>query len=179
MRNFLTVLALLLSGTGIFVSLAREELRCRVGLSSAACAPAIAQPDPNFSPGDRINMVRSPINPSGNEKSVKVGNSSPETAKVIETEQTPENILPSVESVSPETDKAEENVVAPVNNPLGNPSERKAVDTAAINNPAPKKDLPSGDPIAPPAAKNPAENNLIPVIPAEGVAIPVAPTEQE
>ena len=33
MKHFLSLLALTLSVTGIFVSLAREELRCRLGLS--------------------------------------------------------------------------------------------------------------------------------------------------
>lgn len=37
MRNFVTVIALMVSMTGIFVSLAREELRCKLGLSAEAC----------------------------------------------------------------------------------------------------------------------------------------------
>ena len=37
MKNFVTVIALMVSMTGIFVSLAREELRCKLGLSGDAC----------------------------------------------------------------------------------------------------------------------------------------------
>ncbi|WP_013321531.1 hypothetical protein [Gloeothece verrucosa] len=37
MKNFLTVFALMVSVSGIAVSLAREEVRCYLGLSSSAC----------------------------------------------------------------------------------------------------------------------------------------------
>jgi len=40
MRNFVTVIALMVSMAGIFVSLAREELRCKLGISAAACQPS-------------------------------------------------------------------------------------------------------------------------------------------
>jgi len=40
MRNVVTVIALMVSMTGIFVSLAREELRCKLGLSAQACQPS-------------------------------------------------------------------------------------------------------------------------------------------
>lgn len=40
MKNALTVLALTLSISGIVVSLAREEVRCYLGLSSLACPPS-------------------------------------------------------------------------------------------------------------------------------------------
>jgi hypothetical protein len=51
MRNFVTVVALMVSTTGIFVSLAREELRCKFGLSSEACQPSVE------------NLKKSPKNP--------------------------------------------------------------------------------------------------------------------
>ena len=51
MRNFVTVIALMVSTTGIFVSLAREELRCKFGLSSEACQPSAE------------NLKKSPKNP--------------------------------------------------------------------------------------------------------------------
>lgn len=41
MRNLITVIALIVSITGVFVSLAREELRCRLGLQSAECRSSI------------------------------------------------------------------------------------------------------------------------------------------
>ncbi|AIE74801.1 MULTISPECIES: hypothetical protein [unclassified Synechocystis] len=184
MRNVLTVFALLLSGTGIFVSLAREELRCRVGLSSTECPPAIAQPE-NATPQDNAaRLVNSSLlpNASARDKSDKIGVPSPETAKVVETEasqQIEENILPIETTTSSEQSAPVENSTPPLHSPLGAPIEQKAVDTAIINNPAPKKALPGADPIAPPASKNPAEDNLIQVIPAEGTAIPVAPMPQE
>ncbi|MFN7556272.1 MAG: hypothetical protein ACK5QL_15035, partial [Microcystis sp.] len=37
MNNILPILALLMSVSGIAVSLGREEVRCRLGLESAAC----------------------------------------------------------------------------------------------------------------------------------------------
>jgi hypothetical protein len=40
MRNFVTFIALMVSMAGIFVSLAREELRCKLGLSAEACQPS-------------------------------------------------------------------------------------------------------------------------------------------
>ncbi len=41
MKNFVTVIALMVSTTGIFVSLAREELRCRLGLSPETCQSSV------------------------------------------------------------------------------------------------------------------------------------------
>ena len=51
MRNFVTVIALMVSMAGIFVSLAREELRCKLGLSGEACQPSAE------------NFKKSPKNP--------------------------------------------------------------------------------------------------------------------
>ncbi|WLT39181.1 hypothetical protein NON20_05950 [Synechocystis sp. B12] len=99
MRNALTIFALLLSSTGIFVSLAREELRCRVGLSSTECPPAIAQPEnnaPQDSGAQLVNSELRPIIPS-EAKSDKNPNPAAETAKVLETEATEiieENLVP-------------------------------------------------------------------------------------
>lgn len=185
MRNALTIFALLLSSTGIFVSLAREELRCRVGLSSTECPPAIAQPENNAPQNGDAQMVNSglrPITPT-EEKSDKTTSPAPETAKVLETEPSGtigENLLPAAENpgvLSPEGTEVPSS--PPLHSPLGNPMEQKVVDTAIISNPAPKKALPTEAPIAPPASKNPAEDHLIPVIPAEGVAIPVVPGPQQ
>jgi hypothetical protein len=184
MRNALTVFALLLSSTGIFVSLAREELRCRIGLSSTECSPAIAQPENSPPSNHGIKSVGSSAEASRSygAKLTNAASPGPETAKVIENSgQTLDNITPSEESVTTEGKKdTDQSPASSVNSPLGAPMEQKpALDTAAIGSPIPQKGLPSADPIAPPAAKNPAENNLIPVIPAEGVAIPVAPANQE
>ncbi|UOO11212.1 MULTISPECIES: hypothetical protein [unclassified Synechocystis] len=183
MRNALTIFALLLSSTGIFVSLAREELRCRVGLSSTECPPAIAQPEnnaPQDSGAQLVNSELRPIIPS-EAKSDKNPNPAAETAKVLETEATEiieENLVPVGENAGiPSPDASAQPSSPPLHSPLGNPMEQKIVDTAIISNPAPKKALPTEAPIAPPASKNPAEDNLIPVIPAEGVAIPVAPPQ--
>ncbi len=183
MRNALTIFALLLSSTGIFVSLAREELRCRVGLSSTECPPAIAQPENNAPQDGGAQLVNSglrPITPTG-EKSDKTPGPAAETAKVLETEATEiieENLVPAGENFGvPSPDAAAQPSSSPLHSPLGTPMEQKAVDTAIVGSPAPKKALPSEAPIAPPASKNPAEDHLIPVIPAEGVAIPVAPPQ--
>jgi hypothetical protein len=51
MRNVVTVIALMVSMAGIFVSLAREELRCKLGLSAEACQPSVE------------NLKESPKNP--------------------------------------------------------------------------------------------------------------------
>ena len=40
MRNFVTVIALMVSMAGVFVYLAREELRCKLGLSAESCHPS-------------------------------------------------------------------------------------------------------------------------------------------
>ncbi|MBD2652533.1 hypothetical protein H6G45_03265 [Synechocystis sp. FACHB-383] len=185
MRNALTIFALLLSSTGIFVSLAREELRCRVGLSSTECPPAIARPENNAPQNGGAKLVNSELRPTTStaDKSDKTPGPAAETAKVLETETTGaigENLLPAGESHGePPSDPTEIPSSPPLHSPLGKPMEQKAVDTAIISNPAPKKALPSEAPIAPPASKNPAEDHLIQVIPVEGAAIPVAPGPQE
>ncbi|MGL5033715.1 MAG: hypothetical protein ACRC6M_07935 [Microcystaceae cyanobacterium] len=46
MRNLITAFALLVSLTGVFVSLAREELRCKLGLNSEECAKALQKTEP-------------------------------------------------------------------------------------------------------------------------------------
>jgi hypothetical protein len=73
MRNFVTVIALMVSTTGIFVSLAREELRCKFGLSSEACQPSVE------------NLKKSPKNPVNYSDFTKtlseVLNDNPESAK--------------------------------------------------------------------------------------------------
>lgn len=51
MKNVVTVIALMVSMAGIFVSLAREELRCKLGLSAEACQPSAE------------NLKKSPKNP--------------------------------------------------------------------------------------------------------------------
>lgn len=47
MRNTIAMLALLISISGIFVSLAREELRCKLGLNSLDCSSTSARKAPN------------------------------------------------------------------------------------------------------------------------------------
>ena len=59
MRNFVTVIALMVSMTGIFVSLAREELRCKLGLSEEACQPSAE------------NFKKSPKNPVNDSNFIK------------------------------------------------------------------------------------------------------------
>jgi hypothetical protein len=64
MRNVLTLLALMVSVSGIMVSLAREEVRCYLALSSASCqhpeSSSAQEGDRNLSPSMNINQSTSP-----------------------------------------------------------------------------------------------------------------------
>jgi hypothetical protein len=85
MRNAITVVALLISMTGIFVSLAREELRCKLGLNSADCPPLSSRTtssqenQPNFSlPKIFKNHSTTTENVKNKEKSAETPQQSPE-----------------------------------------------------------------------------------------------------
>jgi hypothetical protein len=100
MKNVLPVIALLLSVSGIAVSLGREEVRCHLGLESAICPKEETQDT-----AENTSTV------------------SPETP-TTETENTPptettRNIEPSPEvSPSPETETPIEFTPTPENSPL-------------------------------------------------------------
>jgi hypothetical protein len=88
MRNAITVVALLISMTGIFVSLAREELRCKLGLNSADCPPISSRTNfrqenqPNFSlPKIFKNHSTTTETGKNEEKSTVIPQKSPESPK--------------------------------------------------------------------------------------------------
>ncbi|MEB3227255.1 MAG: hypothetical protein VKJ27_02640 [Synechocystis sp.] len=192
MRNVLTLIALLLSSTGIFVSLAREELRCHLGLSSTACV-ATDQP---FAPNQAVKT-------SGDRQGDALPNEDngpeaerqspiPSTAKLMESvENLREQVIPpsdpEMPHSNPDSTAAPEPAAmesTPQNDSPTTPkipitSQENGVDTAILGDPAPAKRLPEAAPIAPPAAKIPSQSRAIPVIPAQGVAIPVTPPNQE
>ena len=89
MRNAITVVALLISMTGIFVSLAREELRCKLGLNSADCPPLSSRTtssqenQPNFSLPKILKKHSTPTeNVRNEEKSTVTPQQSPEIPKL-------------------------------------------------------------------------------------------------
>lgn len=114
MKNLITVIALLLSMTGIFVSLAREELRCRLGLSSNECKPASlpVTPEPSYVPP----QLSKPFSPSPSPEPKP--EPSPESTPVIEISPTPMptpeiEIQPSA-TPTPEITPLEEAIPIPV-----------------------------------------------------------------
>jgi hypothetical protein len=73
MKNLVTVIALIVSMAGIFVSLAREELRCRLGLSAEACQPSAENLE---------KLPKNPVNYSDFTKPLsEVLNNKPESVK--------------------------------------------------------------------------------------------------
>lgn len=189
MRNLLTLVALLLSTTGIVVSLAREELRCRLGLSSAECVATEQQGNPpNGSDLEGDRQVKAPPQqpnvPQPDPKSPI-----PSTAKLMETmDHLRQSVTPQADPEAPgeateskaspaQTDSTSQDPPSAPDVPVT--SKENAVDTAILGEPAPSTPLADTAPIAPPAAKNPSNPNAIPVIPAQGTAIPVTPPAQE
>lgn len=184
MRNFLTLVALLLSSTGIFVSLAREELRCRIGLSSSECSPSLAQPqtpNPIVESGQGIGGGQrsdSPETAATNRGSISA------TIEEIRDKVTPTEPTTTLEQIPPQTaianplssDKQGEGITAPDRQAE---AEVKQTDATVFGGAGQKKATPVSAPIAPPASKTAEDNNAIQVIPAEGSAIPVTPATQE
>lgn len=99
MKNILPILALLMSVSGIAVSLGREEVRCHLGLESAAC-PREEQKTSEDTPPDTPATT-------------------PESPRIEETpRETTRNIEPSPEvSPSPESETPVEFTPIPENNP--------------------------------------------------------------
>lgn len=164
MRNFVTVIALMVSTTGIFVSLAREELRCKFGLSSEACQPSAE--NLKKSPKNPVNdsYFTKPLSEVLNDKpeSVKHGSlekssSQPVTSpnpdtKINEVESDsqatkilkpdPENsdksIIPSAESGTSNSEKTSPESVSPeVNPPAHESNQMDNNDSAASGNSSP------------------------------------------
>ena len=104
MRNFVTVIALMVSMAGIFVSLAREELRCRLGLSAEACQPAAENLEK--SPKNSVNYsdFTKPLSEvlSDKPESVKQGSLEKSSSQTI-TSPTPDTKTNEVESDSQAT----------------------------------------------------------------------------
>ncbi len=193
MKNWLTILALMLSSTGIFVSIAREELRCRLGLSSMACALPITQMQPESNKNASPEPADIPSTPNQSAVSEtehdKSGQPLPGTAQLVETmEQVKATISSSPELSLPDTPTAETSTnLAPttINSPSSKSkkvplnAQETALDTAIINEPAPKKVEQRTNPIAPPALKNSRQNKMIPVTPVDGQPIPIIAPLQE
>ena len=186
MRNLLTLMALLLSSTGIFVSLAREELRCRLGLSSSECMSADRQFNPvngsRISADPQANSSKKGLNATQPDRKSPI----PSTAKLMETvDQLRETMTPKADPEAPSENTAPIAPAAPaqadsnLQPDIPVTSKESAVDAAIIGEPSPSKAIPDVAPIAPPAEKNHSNPHAIPVIPAQGVAIPVTPPTQE
>ncbi|MFM1841590.1 MAG: hypothetical protein RLZZ490_321 [Cyanobacteriota bacterium] len=194
MRNVLTLVALLLSSTGIFVSLAREELRCRLGLSSTECMateqPASPSQETTITGDRQVNLQPEERNTAQPHPPSPI----PSTAKLMETvDQLRETVLPKSDPDNPAQDTTTAPIApaapprvdsAPQEDPQPSPeipltTKENGVDTAILGDPEPPPPLADAAPIAPPAQKNPDRGNTIPVIPAQGVAIPVTPPDQE
>jgi hypothetical protein len=97
MRNLLTLVALLVSVSGIAVSLAREEVRCYLGLESVKCLAT-----EKSQPTQRVTESKPPESPE--EKVVpppqKTTESNPEEKSSQKTESKPLEVVPPPESTS-------------------------------------------------------------------------------
>ena len=185
MRNFFTLVALLLSGTGIFVSLAREELRCHLGLNSPACLTQEIDSPPSSAKKTRDDSPTATDSESPSTVQIPGAKQLQETVEAVretvtektQNADTPDENEPLEISSPPAEGKSPSQTKPSTNLPLT--SQEQKVNTAAINEAAPKKAEPEA-PIAPPAQKNESAKNVIPVTPAEGQPIPViAPPDQE
>ncbi|WP_353673480.1 hypothetical protein [Synechocystis sp. LKSZ1] len=127
MKNTLTVVALLLSITGIFVSLAREELRCRLGLAEA-CTSVPSQP---IFPGPSLEPSRKP----------ELGELKPEPSPPSSEATTPSEI--------PSPLSSPESTPTPVVEPLPSPSPIEALPAPESPTPAPETAIPI--PVLPPS----------------------------
>ncbi|MDB9420056.1 hypothetical protein PN467_05850, partial [Microcystis aeruginosa CS-563/04] len=103
MKNILPILALLMSVSGIAVSLGREEVRCHLGLESAAC-PREEEKTTEDTPA---TTPESP--PATTPESPQIEETPPETTRNIE-------VSPEV-SPSPESETPVEFTPIPENNP--------------------------------------------------------------
>ncbi len=139
MKNVLPVLALLLSVSGIAVSLGREEVRCYIGLESQACPreiPSESKPDRNetvpkdtaptettrVEPAPEVSPAPSP-SPAGTEATIspspEVRPESSPTAVTKEQEKTPvsEPSPEAVPSPQPTSESVPIEVVPPPESP--------------------------------------------------------------
>ncbi|MEB3312358.1 MAG: hypothetical protein VKJ02_19200 [Snowella sp.] len=124
MRNVITVVALMVSIIGIFVSLAREELRCRLGLQSAECRSFI--PNSNeltnhskpTSPNVKESLSESSTTPlvtprqssTESRSPEKNAEPTPETSGTKILKSTGEKLTQPTEGVNPEASPAESSV---------------------------------------------------------------------
>ncbi len=121
MRNLITVVALIVSITGIFVSLAREELRCRLGLQSSECRSSIPNSNeltnhsnptsPNVKESQSESSTTPPVTPeqpaSETRSPEKTTEPTQETTatKILKSKQ--ENLAKPTDGVKPEASTAE------------------------------------------------------------------------
>lgn len=103
MKSMLTLLALVISVTGVFVSIAREELRCYMGLDAISCQ---SNPDTvkEESPSPEvIQRVRQVIQPSPSTKTDEVNEPSkaiPSPSPIEETKESASNTPSVIEETS-------------------------------------------------------------------------------
>ncbi len=184
MRNLLTVTALLISVTGIFVSLAREELRCQLGLQSAECAGRVEQLQPSSStataqePTQELKKTESPRHPgqmlmeklpTAEQVRNIIAPSSTETTsgqKAIQkpTRTEPKTLPPVGEETPPIAPPAQEKMPAETSQETAQTSPETASNAPAELSPSGATQPSAIQPSAPPLAP---DGQPIPVIPPE------------
>ncbi|ACK72478.1 conserved hypothetical protein [Gloeothece citriformis PCC 7424] len=140
MKNLMTVVALMISVTGVGVSLAREEVRCYLGLSSSAChstPESLSSPQKaNSTPSSQTESSSQPQEteekppiklPSAIEEITKIGKealapsseSSPEVTNPT-TEEEPPTEPPQISRQQPEekTDISSPTYLSPITEPV-------------------------------------------------------------
>ena len=165
MRDFITVTALLVSLSGIAVSLAREEVRCYLGLNAEPCQVKETQspgssPPSTASESSDINRDRpsSEEKPNPNESPLDSGDTLPSNPKISPetpvTETQPPTTHPdSSPPAHTELKAAPETIAAPVpNQPVSNNLEPKANEQSTVQ---PSANIPlKVEPYSPQTANN-------------------------
>jgi hypothetical protein len=192
MRNVVTVIALMVSMAGIFVSLAREELRCKLGLSAEACQPSVEKlkespKNPvNYSDftkpssevlNDKPTSVEQglleksssePITSPNPDKTTTEADPDSKATKILkpDSENSDKSIIPSVESGTSHPENTPTESTSPELNPPAHESNQMANDDSAA----------SANDSPPVEHSNDNPSQAIPVIPPP--QIPVIPSPQ-
>jgi hypothetical protein len=103
MKNVLPILALMLSVSGIAVSLGREEVRCYIGLTSAACPQETA---PETKP-DTTEKVQDSLSPSSSENTRNIEPSPSVSPQPSEPSPVLEQTTPTSQSTTAQEEKTE------------------------------------------------------------------------
>jgi hypothetical protein len=135
MKNILPILALLLSVSGIAVSLGREEVRCHLGLESAACPSQENQDTTDNTPADSPATEEKITSPETTRNSEPAPEVSPSPDTPVEFTTIPEdNPSPETEAEnSPPTEtKAEEKGSGSENSHDVNPSQDRNTESIPL-----------------------------------------------